>query len=240
MCLIVFILSGDREDIRIMNQMYTYANQNPIPSIFPYSVIFPNYESLGQLRIEMCLLILALIICSFISTFILFISLKNSLLIISHLLALLASTLTCLYLFHRLTFNFLNASWLYIAPTLFIDTLIHICYNRPNSKWKYNRVIISLIISALVLYLIPIQTYIFKIIRSSIIYQSTICFVMINLILPSWFYLFQSINNNNNNDQIDTVMSPTMTITVGNQSLPNGIEVNNPVDESSKNTNDPI
>ncbi|CAF3120954.1 unnamed protein product, partial [Rotaria sp. Silwood2] len=119
-------------------------------------------------------------------------------------------------------------------------TLIHICYNRPNSKWKYNRVIISLIISALVLYLIPIQTYIFKIIRSSIIYQSTICFVMINLILPSWFYLFQSINNNNNNDQIDTVMSPTMTITVGNQSLPNGIEVNNPVDESSKNTNDPI
>ncbi|CAF3412727.1 unnamed protein product [Rotaria sp. Silwood1] len=233
-------VKGDREDIRTMNQMYTYANQNSIPSIFPYSLIFPNYEALGQLRIEMCLLIFALIICSFTSTFILFISFKNSFLIISHLLALLASTLTCLYLFHSLTFNFLNALWLYIVPILFIDTLIHICYNRQSSKWKYNRVIISLIISALILYLFPIQTYIFKIIRSSIIYQSIICFVMINVILPSWFYLFQSNNNNTNNDQIDTVMNPTMTIIVGNQSLPNGIAMNHSVDESNRNINDPI
>ncbi|CAF3779960.1 unnamed protein product [Rotaria sordida] len=240
-------VKGDREDIRTMNQMYTYANQNPIRSIFPYSLVFPNYESLGQLRIEMCLLIFALIICSFITTFILFISLKNSLLIISHLLALLAGSLTCLYLFHNLTFNFVNASWLYVVPILFIDTLIHVCYNQQNSKWKYNRVIISLIISTLILYLFPIQTYIFKIIISSIIYQSIICFILINLILPSWFYLFQSNNDNNNNkdnninnDQIDTVTNPAMTIIVGSQSLPNGVEMNNPVNESNGNINHPI
>ncbi|CAF5173821.1 unnamed protein product, partial [Rotaria magnacalcarata] len=240
----------DREDIRTMNVMYTYAKQSRLPSIFPYSLLFPSYESLGQLRIEVCVLILALILCCFITTFIAFISLKNSLFIVAHFLALSAGTLACLYLFQNLTYNFVVGPWLYLVPILYVDTLIHVCYSRTDSKWKYNRVILSLLIAVFVLYLFPIQTYAFQIICSSIIYQSIICFVLINLILPSWFYLFQSNNNNDNNndnnddnnseDQIDTVVSPTMTIVVPNNSLKGGMEINNHTDESNINTNDPI
>ncbi|CAF1623202.1 unnamed protein product [Rotaria magnacalcarata] len=243
-------IKGDREDIRTMNVMYTYAKQSRLPSIFPYSLLFPSYESLGQLRIEVCVLILALILCCFITTFIAFISLKNSLFIVAHFLALSAGTLACLYLFQNLTYNFVVGPWLYLVPILYVDTLIHVCYSRTDSKWKYNRVILSLLIAVFVLYLFPIQTYAFQIICSSIIYQSIICFVLINLILPSWFYLFQSNNNNDNNndnnddnnseDQIDTVVSPTMTIVVPNNSLKGGMEINNHTDESNINTNDPI
>ncbi|CAF4396935.1 unnamed protein product, partial [Adineta steineri] len=82
-------IKGDREDIRTMENMYTYANESPLPDVFPYSMLYASYESLEQIRVEIYLLILLLIICTFISTLIPFISLQNSLLIISHLLALL-------------------------------------------------------------------------------------------------------------------------------------------------------
>ncbi len=213
-----------------MHNMYTYASQNSIPSIFPYSLLFSTYESLEQIRIEIYLLILLLIICTFIGTFI---PLKKSLLTIAHLLALLAGTLTCLYLFHDLTFNFANALWLYVVSILFLDTLIHTCYNKSNSKWKYNRIILSLMISLLVLYLFPIQSYVFQIIRNSLIYQSMICLILINFILPSCYYLFQSTMNTNH--PINIVRQPMITTIDGNQSLTNGIEIKNTGYETNTN-----
>jgi hypothetical protein len=207
--------------------MYTYANQNSIPSIFPYSLVFPTYESLEVIRIEMYLLISLLIICSLINTFIPFISIKISLLITFHFLALLTGTLTCLYLFHNLTFNFADALWLYVVPIVFLDTLIHTSYNITNSKWKYNRVILSLMISLMILYIFPIQSYVFQIMRDSLIYQSIICLVLINLVLPSWFYLFQSIRKH------DRMNKPIPANIDANQTLTNGIEVKNSIYEGN-------
>jgi hypothetical protein len=164
-------------------------------------------------------------------TFIPFISFKNSLLILSHLIALFTGTLACLYLFHNLTFNFANTLWLYVLPVVFIDVFIHICYEKFHSKWKYNRIIISLIISLIILYIFPIQSYVFQIIRDSLMYQSIICLILINVILPSWFYLFQSISNN---EQINKIIQPRI-INDGNQSLTNGIEIKNAAYDSYQN-----
>jgi hypothetical protein len=233
---LIELLLGDRDDIRTMNNIYIYASHSRIPFIFPYSLVFPNYESLGQIRLEMYLLILLLIICSLFGTFISFFSLKNSLLIISNILALLTGTLTCLYLFHNLTFNFANALWLYVVPIVFLDTLIHSCYQKFSSKWKYNRIILSLIISLLVLYIFPIQSYVFQVIRNSLIYQSIICLILINFVLPSWFYLFQSINKT---EQVNKVIQPRI-ISDGNQSLTNGTEVKNTIYDSYENSSQKI
>ena len=219
-----------------MSNLYKYAKQNPISSVFPYSMIFPNYESLGQIRFEICLLIFSLITCSFVVTLVSFISLRNSLLIILYLLPLLTGTLVCLYLFHNLILNFANALWLYVVPVVFIDTSIHLCYNQTGSKWKYNRIIVSLMVSLLVLFSFPIQTYIYRIVRNSLIYQSLICAILINFILPSWFYLLQS---NDTDNQMNNVESSTTDI-IGNPSLPNGREINNTVNELNGNTNDSL
>ncbi|CAF3683305.1 unnamed protein product [Adineta steineri] len=231
-------IKGDREDIRTMENMYTYANESPLPDVFPYSMLYASYESLEQIRVEIYLLILLLIICTFISTLIPFISLKNSLLIISHLLALLTGTLTCLYLFHNLTVNFANGLWLYIISIVFLDTLIHTCYNRLSSKWNYNRIIFSLMISLLVLYCYPIQSYVFRIIRNSLMYQSIICLILINFILPSCCYLFRSINKND--EQINKVQIPIVTIIDGSQILTNGTEIKTSTYEISTSINSSI
>jgi hypothetical protein len=206
-----------------MNNLYTYSSQSSIPNVFPYSLLFPTYESLGQIRIEMYLLIILLIISCFIITLISFISFKKTFLIILHFLSLSTGTLTCLYLFNNLTFNFANILWLYIIPIIYLDTFIHILYKKSNDKWKYNRIIISLIISLSILYLFPIQSYVFQIIRNSLIYQSIICLILINLILPSWFYLFKKINKN------DQITKPTISSIEGNQSLTNGLEINSTI-----------
>ena len=150
-----------------MNNIYGYTSESLIPYVFPYSLIFPSYESLGQIRNEIYLLILLLIICAFLHTLISFLSFRKSLLILSSLLFLITGTFTCLYLFHDLTFNFANTLWLYIIPIVFLDVIIHFSYNQNTDKWKYNRIIISLILSLMVLYLIPIQSYVFQIIRNS-------------------------------------------------------------------------
>jgi hypothetical protein len=211
--------------------MYTYAQQNPIPSIFPYSLIFPHYESLAQIRIEAYLLPLVMIITTFIITLIIFTSLKKSLLIFSHLLALLCGNLACLYLFHNLTFNFANSLWLYVTPVIFLDTLIHASFNIKKSKWKYNRVILSLIISLIIFSFFSIETYIYHIIHLSLIYQSIICFILINFILPSWYYVIEKILNRNKGDKV-----PTTTIDT-NQPLTVGTEIQNLVYEPNGNTN---
>jgi len=214
---------GDREDILLMNKLYSYSSQSSIPNVFPYSLVFPIYESLEQIRIEIYFLIVLLIILCFIGTLILFISLKQTFLIVLHFLCLLTSTLTCLYLFNNLTFNFVNILWLYVMPIIYLDIFIHILYKKSNDKWKYNRIIISLIISLNILYLFPIQSYIFQIIRNSLIYQSIICLILINLILPSWFYLFKKINKN------DQIIKPIISSIEGNQSLTNGLEINSTI-----------
>jgi len=172
--------------------MYTYAQQSSIPSIFPFSIIFPHFESLAQIRIEVYLLILIMVITTLIITLLICFSFEKTLLIFLHLLILLSGNLACLYLFHNLTFNFANALWLFIVPAIFLDTLIHASFNIKKSKWKYNRVILSLIMSSIVLLLFPIETYVFHIIRNSLFYQSIICLVLINLILPSWHYIIKT------------------------------------------------
>lgn len=215
-----------------MNNMYNYAQQSSIPSIFPYSLVFPHYESLGQIRFEIYLIILLMIIITFVVTLVIFISFGKTFLIFLHLLALLSGSLACLDLFHNLSFNFGNALWLYIAPVVFLDTIIHACFNITKSKWKYNRVILSLIISLIILSFFPIETYIFHIICYSLIYQSIICFLLINLILPSWYYIIETYLKKNKKEKI-----PPTTIVDTDQSLTVGTEIQNLVYEPNGNAN---
>ena len=177
---------GDGNDLRVMDNMYRYAEESSMPSVFPYSIIFSHYESLRQIRFETYLLILILSISTLIVTLLVFFSLVKSLLVFIHLLIVLGGSLTCLYLFHRLTFNFANALWLYIVPVIFVETLLHASFNLSKSKWKYNRVILSLIISLIIFSFFPIETYMFLLIRNSLIYQAILCLIAINLLLPSW------------------------------------------------------
>jgi hypothetical protein len=224
-----YFFLGTREDIRTMNNMYTYTSQSLIPLIFPYSLLFSNYESLEQIRIEIYLLISLFLICTFLFTLIIFLSLVNCLLIFLHLLTLLTGTLTCLYLFHNLSFNFANTLWLYIIPIIYLDSLIHQVFHKNTSKWKYNRIIFSLILSLVILYFYPIQSYVFQIIRYSLIYQSIICLILINFILPSWNYLFRLIKPH---EEIMNTMKSTIANIEGNQSLTNGFEINRIINSS--------
>ena len=212
-----------------MNNMYTYTSQSLIPFVFPYSLLFSTYESLEQIRIEMSLLIVLLLACTFIIPLMTWISLRNSLLIFVHLFTILTGTLTCLYFFHDLTFNFANALWLYVIPIVFLDTLIHQTFHQTNAKWNYNRILISLIMSSVVLFLYPIQSYVFRMIRNSLIYQSLICLIVINVILPSWNYLFRSMKSR---EKISQVIKPTIASIEGNQLLTNGLEINRNINSS--------
>ena len=214
-----------------MNNMYTYAHQSSIPSIFPYSIVFPHYEALGQIRVEIYLLILFMVIITFIIILIMFFSFKNAFLIFSQLLALLSGSLACLYIFHDASFNFATAPWLYIIPVIFLDALIHTSFNIRKSKWKYNRVIFSLISSLTILSFFSIESYVFLMIRNSIFYQSIICLLLINLILPSWHYIIETLLKRNKKKRI-----PTASIIDINQSLTVDREVENLVSQPNGNT----
>lgn len=213
---------GDRDDLRTMMNMYGYTSESLIPNVFPYSLIFPSYESLGEIRMEIALTILFLIICCFLHTTISFLSFRRSLFIILSLLMSITGTLACLYLFHQLTWNFANAFWFYIAFIVYVDIFIHLSYNDLNSKWKYNRSIIALILSLMILYIFPIESYVFRIIRHSLIYQSLICLILINLIYPVLYYLFE---RKNSNEEINIVMKPVVSNIEGHQALTNGLEI---------------
>ncbi len=214
--------------------MYNYGRQSSIPSIFPYSIVFPHYESLGQIRVETYLLILVMVIITFIITLLIFLSFEKTLLIFFHFLTLLSGSLACLYLFHNLSFNFANALWLFVVPVIFLETFIHASFNLTKSKWKYNRVILSLIISLIILSFFPIETYIFHIIRNSLIYQSIICLVLINLILPSWHYIIETYLKKNKMEKVP------ITIIDTNQSSTVGTEIQNLVYEPNGNVNGSI
>jgi hypothetical protein len=218
-----------------MTNLYTYAQQSSLSSIFPYSLVFAHYESLAQIRIEVYLSILCLVIISFLIPLLFFISFEKALLISSHFLALLSGSLACLYLFHNLTFNFANALWLYLIPVIYLDTLIHTSYNITKSKWKYNRVILSLIISLIVVSFFPIETYVFQIIYNSLIYQSIICFILINLILPSWDYIIEKISKKKKNENIQSIAM------IDTNQLPAlGTEIQNLVCEPKRDRNGSI
>lgn len=221
------IHSGDREDLRTMNNLYAIAGQSLIPYVFPYTVLFPAYESLEQIRSEIFLLIVLFLTSAFIILLLTFISIRNSLLIVLHLLGLLTGTFTCLYFFDHLTFNFLNALWLYIVPVSFLDILIHQAFRNHLNKWNYNRMIISLMMSLTILFVFPIQSYIFRIIRNSLIYQSILCLLMINVIVPSWKYFF--FQSTKPKEQIDQVMKPTISSIDVNQALTNPSEIHSPI-----------
>ncbi|CAF4300769.1 unnamed protein product, partial [Adineta steineri] len=120
---------GDRNDLQAMYNMYIYAEQSSLPSIFPYSFIFLHYESLAQIRREVYLLTIFTVTTTFLITFVIFLSFGKALLIFTNLLALLTGSLACLYLFHNLTFNFANSLWLFVIPVIFLDTLIHASFN---------------------------------------------------------------------------------------------------------------
>ncbi|CAF0973436.1 unnamed protein product [Adineta ricciae] len=226
---------GDRNDLQTMNNMYTYAKQSSIPSIFPYSFIFAHYESLAQIRTEIYLLMLFVVLTTFVIIFIIFTSFEKGLLLFSHMLALQAGSLTCLYLFHDLTFNFANALWLFIIPIIFCDTLIHASFNITKSKWKYNRVLLSLIISLSIFSLFSIETYIFHIIRLSLLYQTIICFVLINFILPSWHYLIERMFKKAKEEKLTTATA-TAAVLESSQPLTASTEIQNLVYEPNGNT----
>jgi hypothetical protein len=174
-----------------------------------------------------------MVIITFIITLLIFISFEKALLIFLNLLTLQSGSLACLYLFHNLSFNFANALWLFVLPIIFLDTFIHVCFNITKSKWKYNRVILSLIISLIIFSFFSIETYIFHIIRNSLIYQSIICFVLINLILPSWYYIIETYLKKNKKEKIP----PPSTIIDTDQSLTAGTEIQNLVYEPNGNAN---
>jgi hypothetical protein len=217
-----------------MNNMYTYAQRSSIPSIFPYSVVFPHYESLGQIRIEIYLVILFMVIITVLIILLIFFSFEKAFLLFSHLLALLCGSLACLYLFHNLSFNFANALWLYIVPIIFLDTLVHASFNVTKSKWKYNRVIFALIIALIILFFFPVESYVFIIIRNSIFYQSIICLILINLILPSWCYIIETMLKKNKMEKIPSTVIDT------NPSLNADTEIENLVYERNGNTRSSI
>lgn len=209
-----------------MNNLYTSASQSLIPYVFPYTVLFSAYESLEEIRVEIFLLIVLFLTSAFIVLLLAFISIRNSLLIVLHLLGLLTGTFTCLYLFDHLTFNFANALWLYIIPVPFLDILIHQAFRNNLKKWNYNRMIISLMMSLTILFVFPIQSYVFRIIRNSLIYQSILCLLLINVIVPSWNYFFQA---RKAKEQIDQVMKPTISSIEVNQALTNTLEINSQI-----------
>lgn len=211
-----------------MNNIYTFAEQSPLPSIFPFSVIFLHYEALGQIRFEIYLLLLIVGIVSFIISFIMFTSLRKALLIFLHLTGILSGSLACLHVFHNLSFNFANAPWFYTIPIVYLDTIIHATFNIKRSKWKYNRIIFSLIIALIIFSFFPIETYIFHLICYSLIYQSVICFISINITLPSWLYFMRKIFKKNK----QTKRTPTV-IAEKNQSSAAVTEIQNLVYESN-------
>ncbi|CAF1964308.1 unnamed protein product [Rotaria magnacalcarata] len=228
-------IKGDREDLRTMNNLYTYTQQSPIPFIFPFSLIFQHYEALGQIRLEMYLLILIMVTITFVAIFLIFASLKRALLIILHLLVLLSGSLACLYLFHNLSFNFANAPWLYIIPIVYLDTIIHATFNMKKTKWKYNRIMFSLIIALIIFSFFPIETYIFHIICYSLLYQSLICVISINILLPSWFYIIKRIlKQNKKTKKLSKILIDT------NQSSAITTEIQNLVNEPNGNMNNNI
>ena len=214
--------SGDREDIRTMNNLYAYARQSSLPAVFPYSLVFPNYESLAQIRLEMYLLLILLVTCALVITYLFFLSWKISLSIAFHILFLYTGTLACLYQIHRLTFNFANALWLPVVPVLFLEALIHSAYFSGQSKWKYNRIILALLVSLSVLYIYPIQSYVFLLIRNSLLYQSVICLLLINVFLPSLQHLLRRVSGN---EPSETPIQLTATMPEGKQALTSGNEV---------------
>ena len=216
-----------------MNNMYAYAQNSSLPSVFPYSVIFANYESLVQIRNELYLLLLLLVVCSFTSTLLPFISFRQSFLIAFHLLLLLTSTLSCLYLFRNLTFDFADTLWLYLVQILLLDALLHSSYHHDESKWKYNRVILALVISLILLYVYPIQSYIYQVMRDSLMYQLVIGFVLINVVLPSWHYLSQSMTSQEIRHR---ARKPTVTASDANESLTHAVEIKNATYDSNGHT----
>lgn len=180
-----------------MKNMYTYAKESSIPSVFPYSFIFSHYESLAQIRKEIYLLTLFMAIAAFLIPFAIFASLRRAVLIVSQVLTLQAGSLACLYWLHDLTFNFANVLWLYIVPVIFLDTLIHASWSVTQSKWIYNRVLLALIVSLSISSLFSIETYIFHMIRLSLLYQAGICFVLVNIVLPAWCCLIEKTSTKN-------------------------------------------
>ncbi|CAF0971101.1 unnamed protein product [Adineta steineri] len=227
---------GDRNDLQAMYNMYTYAEQSSLPSIFPYSFIFLHYESLAQIRREVYLLTIFTVTTTFLITFVIFLSFGKALLIFTNLLALLTGSLACLYLFHNLTFNFANSLWLFVIPVIFLDTLIHASFNITKSKWKYNRVILSLLISLCIFSLFSIETYIYHVIRQSLIYQSIICFILINFILPSWYYIIETVLKKNKNDRQPVPTENPDVI----QPVVAGTEIQNLVYEPNGNMNNSV
>lgn len=186
-------VKGDRDDLRTMSNLYTYANQSGLNGIFPYSLVFPHYEALGQLRLDIDHLILIFTLVTLIVSSISSRSVRNSLFISLHYLTLLASSLACLYYFHQFTINFANALWFYFLPVIYLDGYLHSV--SSTSKWVRNRVLLALILSLIVFHFLPIETYLYHIIHQSLLYQSVITFFLWNISLPSWMSIFKKSND---------------------------------------------
>lgn len=181
-----------------MSNLYTYANQSSLSSIFPYSLVFPHYESLGQLRLEIYVLLLSVTLVSFVVSLLVFLSLTKAFLFFAHILSLLASSFACLYVLHDFTLNFANALWFYFIPVIYLDIFLHATSNIRRSKWIYNRVLLSLLVALILFTFFPVQTYLYEILSQSLLYQTSISLLLINVCLPSWFYIVGSMRNKSN------------------------------------------
>ena len=195
-------LLGDREDLRTMANLYTYANRSSLTSIFPYSLVFPHYESLSELRLEIYLLLLSVSLLTLLVTLPVFLSVKKAFLLFAHFLALLSSSFTCLYLFHDFTLNFANVLWFYFIPVIYLDLFIHATWNVRRSKWLYNRVLLSLLVALVLFSFFPVQSYLYAILTQSLLYQTGISLLLINVCLPSWFHVFGSMRSRSNNGRL--------------------------------------
>ena len=222
-----------------MHNLYSNAKSSLLESIFPYSLVFPNYESLDQIRIDMYSLYTPLISMCFVYLCQFFFRLKITLSIIFYFLMISMGTLASLYQFQNLTFNFANALWLPMVPIVFIETLIHSSFFSYRSRWQYNRIIISLIMSLSIIYFYPIQTYIFLIIRNSLMYQSLFTLLVINVFIPACHSLILTRTSSETN-QSNNNIQPTTSSNDCNQSLTNQLESDTTPVKFIKITQDPI
>lgn len=199
-----------------MRNATAFTKQSNLPSAFVYSVVFSFFEALIQIRNDIYSIILILFIISLVFNYFLSIELKRTVTIVYSTLLISISTLACLYQFHNLTFNFANALWLSSLPLIYIETLLHCSYSDSKSQWQYNRILISLIIALIVLYIYPIETYIFVIIRNSLMYQSSISLLVVNLLLPMCHSFMTK--KGSSIDNVDDIKS-TIPSTDGNKLL---------------------
>lgn len=178
-----------------MNNMYNLAEQSGLPDLFPYSLVFPHYESLTQIRFELKILISIASVILFLISITFQLRLKKTIFVFFSLISLFTVPIAILQTFQNLTINFASSLWFYLLPMIYLDGLLHFVLNRHQSRWLYNRVALSLLLSLSSYFLLSLETYVYEVIFFSLFYQSILFILLVNVILPSFFRLFSLTNS---------------------------------------------